>query len=123
MHDAILSVSPYQDFLDARRIALEASGFPVISVSNESAARFEIQMGRCGVLVLCHRLHQDVNHSLSQEFRKYCPDGIIVGIVGAEPDALPKQTDICVKYSENAETLVAALLKHPVARRFASHSA
>jgi len=57
----------------------------------ESAARFEIQMGRCGALVLCHRLKEDVGQSLAKEFRKYCIDGIVVGIVEIETHTRPHQ--------------------------------
>jgi len=58
--------------------------FFVISVSHESAARFETQMGQCAVLVLCHLLHLDVHKSLANEFRKYCLGGVVVVIVDSE---------------------------------------
>lgn len=123
MRDAILSVSPDAGFRHTRKLALETAGFYVISVSVESAARFEIQMGRCGAMVLCHRLNEDVHHSLSKEFRKYCADGIVVGIVEIESDPRISHHDISVKHSESAETLIEALLNHPATRNLAVRAA
>jgi hypothetical protein len=123
MNGAILSISPHPGLLETRHRALQAAGFQVFSVSSETEAMFEIQMGRCGVLVLCHRLHEDVRHCVAREFKKYCFDGVIVGIVEAEPASTPQHLDMWVKHSHNAGELVAALLKHPVARTYASPAA
>ena len=123
MNEAILSISPHRHLLELRKHALENAGFVVISVNSEVEALFEIRMGQCGVLVLCHRLHQEVHRSLSSEFRKYCVKGVVVGIMAEEPASPPKHLDLFVRHSERAEALVAALLKHPETKKLASRVA
>jgi len=119
-HDTILSVSPDVRVLQVREHAMQAEGFVVTSVTSESAAMFEIEMGRCGVLVLCHLLREDAQRSLSQHFRKYCSEGTVIGIVRPPNKPSSPDVDISVEYSTSAENLVVALLSDPELRELAS---
>jgi hypothetical protein len=54
----ILSLSPDQDALASREVTLRNGGMKVISVMSPIQARFEIEMGRCGVFLICYRLRR-----------------------------------------------------------------
>jgi hypothetical protein len=50
--NTVLSVSPSKEKLIVRHTTLRDAGMKVTSVLSPTEARFEIQMGRCGSLVL-----------------------------------------------------------------------
>lgn len=54
--DTVLSLTPNKDALVVRETALQNAGFKVTSVMTPVEARFEIEMGRCGTLLICYRL-------------------------------------------------------------------
>jgi hypothetical protein len=51
----ILSLSPSVNALRLREATLRSGGLNVFSVQSGIQARFEIEMGRCGVFLLCYR--------------------------------------------------------------------
>jgi hypothetical protein len=55
--EKVLSYSGDRDALIQRERVLRRSGFDVVSVESESQARFEIEMGSCGILLICFRTH------------------------------------------------------------------
>src|SRR5512133_1170323 len=73
-HKTVLAVSPDRQLAGQREAALIQSGFCVVSVHTEAAARFEIHFGRCGVLLLCHKLSRRVREALARDFHRLCPE-------------------------------------------------
>ncbi len=65
----VLSFSNDPELLREREAAIRNGGFGVISVSNETAARFEIEMGRCGVLLICYTIPPPISGELASLFR------------------------------------------------------
>ena len=100
----ILSFSPDTAALQSRESALRNSGFEVTSVWSESQAQFEIEMGRCGVLLMCFRASEPQIKDLTTLFRKNCPDGhIIVVMKDKEP---PVFAEAVVAENEGPQTLI-----------------
>jgi hypothetical protein len=88
---AVLSFTPSKDALVRRETALHHGGFKVISVMTPIEARFEIEMGRCGTLLICYRLSETEANEISRLFRRYCPNGRI--IFGFASSATTHQTE------------------------------
>lgn len=65
----ILSLS-FSAELKRREDALQMHGFQVKSVLSPGQARFEIEMGQCGVFVTCDSVPDIVNQDLMKLFRK-----------------------------------------------------
>ena len=68
---------------------VEAIGYDLVWVQSEGAALFEISLGRCGILLLCHLLSEDVRASLTDYFHAKCPDPYIVAVVAHEAETHP----------------------------------
>src|SRR5690348_6983559 len=82
----VLHVSPDRSLSSSRGQVLTAIGCHVVWVRTEGEARFEISLGRCGILLLCHLLSRAARESLADYFHKRCPDPFIVAIVAREND-------------------------------------
>ena len=108
--DTVLSLSPSKTALDVRESALRNGGMKVISVMSPIQARFEIEMGRCGVLLICYRLSGTDAHDLAKLFRKSCPEGIVVYVTEPSSDHdLPPGTDFVVPESAGPDLIVQTL--------------
>jgi hypothetical protein len=107
--DTVLSLGADAELLWLREIVLQHAGFNVFSTSDRTQAVLEIQSGRCGVLLLCHSLENEVRRELANEFRKSCPEGRIVAITNDKVSELPVNTDAFVYGLEGPEALIAAL--------------
>jgi hypothetical protein len=105
----VLSFSRDPDSLVRREAALRSGGFEVISVKTESHARFEIEMGRCGVLVICYRVTAATVQDLTRLFRRSCPTGSIVFVMNRTDDGAPGDVDYKVPDSEGPEAIVQSL--------------
>ena len=108
-HSTVLSVSPERELARFRHVALSEAGFEVVSVHSEAAARYEIHFGRCGVLLLCHKLGGVARESLADDFEKACPEPIIIAVLGHPSDNFPPQTHKCILHSLDPVPLVEAL--------------
>jgi hypothetical protein len=80
----VLSFSRDPAALAIREWSLRKGGFEVISVGSEAEARLEIEMGRCGVFLLC------TETELIKLFRRNCPSGRIVLVRTATSGAAPR---------------------------------
>ncbi|MBV9625415.1 MAG: hypothetical protein JOZ14_15705 [Acidobacteria bacterium] len=85
----VLHVSPDRELAGSRGRVLKAIGCEVFWVKSESAALFEISMGRCGILLLCHKLSPAARESLADCFHAKCPEPFIVAILAHEGDHCP----------------------------------
>src|SRR5207237_1872943 len=96
----VLSFSNDPEHLHEREVAIRNGGFGVVSVSSETVARFEIEMGRCGVLLICYTIPQLVSGELVGLFRESCPGGLIIGIL---KDQSPSEADIVIPASDGPD--------------------
>jgi hypothetical protein len=105
----ILHVCPDRELAGSRQRAVTAIGYDVIWVQSEAAALFEISMGRCGILLLCHLLPAAVRASLADYFHTKCPDPFIVAVVAHEAEPHPPRAHARVVYSPDHAGLAAVL--------------
>jgi hypothetical protein len=63
-----------------REATLRSGGLNVFSVQSGIQARFEIEMGRCGVFLPCYRSSIQDAEDLTSLFRKFYPEGWIIFI-------------------------------------------
>jgi hypothetical protein len=108
-HKTILSVSPDLELSRTRHDALSRGGFEVISVHSEVAAQYEIQFGRCGVLILCHKLSSAARRSLARDFDTRCQEPFIVAILAHPAGQYPAQAHVCVLHTEGSGPLLKVL--------------
>jgi hypothetical protein len=110
--NTVLSFSTDRNSLVQRECALRNGGFEVISVESEIQARFEIEMGRCGVLLICFRASAATTQELTSLFRQSCPNGIIIFVMRPSYE-VPTKVDYIVPESDEPEAIVQALRSDP----------
>jgi hypothetical protein len=77
-------------------------------------ARFEIEMGRCGVFLICYRLSEIAADELTKLFRRHCPQGQIVLVTELPGDeSVPSEANITVPESSGPENILRALGREP----------
>jgi DNA-binding NarL/FixJ family response regulator len=113
MDEVVLSLSFNIEELRQRESALQAHGFNVKSVHSPGQARFEIEMGQCGVFITSDLVPDIVNQDLMELFRKSCPKNGLIILVEANPDlrkpSYELNADITVPKSMDPEGIVDAL--------------
>ena len=107
--NTVLSLSPDRDSLQARESILRSNGLKVISVMSAIQARFEIEMGRCGVFLVCYRISPVEADELTRLFRKSCPEGRVVFVGKTRDEKPPAGIDFVVAESGGAESLTRAI--------------
>jgi len=108
--NSVLSVSPSREKLIVRHTALRDAGMNVTSVLTIAEARFEIQMGRCGNLLICHDLSPVQADDIAKLFRKYCPAGRIVFVTdGSGHASATPEADAYIPEASGPQELVQAL--------------
>lgn len=100
-----------------REAALRDRGFEVLSAETESQARFEIEMGRCGVLLICFRAREDIIQDLIDLFRRSCPHGTIIFVMNRARGVVPWPVDHIVYESAGPQAIVQALRSTPSASK------
>jgi hypothetical protein len=91
--------------------AFRRNGFEVVSVGSPAQARYEIQMGRCGVFVTCPLVSDLITADLVDQFKKNCPTGLVVCPMNSRTDrSLFSQADIEVDDSDIPEHIVEAVV-------------
>jgi hypothetical protein len=105
----LLHVCPDAELAGSRSRVLSAIDCHLVWVRSESAARFEISLGRCGILLLCHLLSDAARASLADYFHTRCPDPYIVAIVASEAEPLPPGAHARVIYSPDHAGLAAVM--------------
>ena len=104
----VLSFTNDPEHLLEREAAIRNSGFGVISVSSEVAARFEIEMGRCGVLLVCYTIPPSVGKELADLFRVNCPTGLII-VISTEQRPTLDDADLIIPASDGPDAIVRSL--------------
>jgi len=109
--NTVLSLNPDGQTLLGQESTLRESGFEVISVSTPLQARFEIEMGRCGVFLTSHITPLTICRDLVSLFRVSCPDGTVVFLTGPSfEQAL--QADIVLSAQDDARAIVKSLCSY-----------
>lgn len=110
----ILSLSYDPEELQRRESTLRAHGFEVKSVYSPGQARFEIEMGTCGILITCALIPDIVNRDLMDLFRRSCgAQGLIIFVASdnsASNSPYEPEADIRIPQSQDPEGIVEALL-------------
>jgi hypothetical protein len=108
--NTVLSYSPDEKALVVRHRVLRDAGMKVISVLTPAEARFEIEMGRCGNLLICYRLSTEQAGDITRLYRRYCPAGRIVFVTdGATRPRVPPEVDSSVLESSGPGPILQAL--------------
>ena len=102
----VLSFSNDPEHLREREAAIRNGGFGVVSVSSETVVRFEIEMGRCGVLLICHTIPPSVSRELARFFRRSCPSGLIIAVLNGHSAS---DADVVIPASDGPDAVVRAL--------------
>ena len=113
----VLSLSSNADALTAREDILRRGGLSVTSVMTPMQARFEIEMGRCGVFLICYRISRAAANELASFFRHMCPQGRIVFITDSMSDdatVVPVETDAKVAEPRQSELLVSTIKRDDI---------
>lgn len=105
----ILHVCPEPELAESRQRVVKAIGYDLVWVQTEGAALFEISLGRCGILLLCHLLSASVRASLAEYFHAKCPDPYIVAVVAHDWETGPSRAHAHVAYSPDHAGLAAVL--------------
>jgi hypothetical protein len=106
----VLSLSFDSEKLNHRAESLQRNGFKVVSVSSPSQARYEIEMGRCGIFITCSMVSDIVSLDLLRLFKNYCPGGITVAVTSSRTySTIAPHVDIAVPESDDPEGIVGAL--------------
>ena len=111
--NTVLSFSRDPATLAIREWSLRKGGFEVITAGSEAEARLEIEMGRCGVFLLC------TETELIKLFRRNCPSGRIVFVKTASSGAAPKAVDYVVEESAGPDAIL-EVLRSPSRQKKAS---
>jgi hypothetical protein len=104
----ILSLNPDRKVLLGYESALQAGGFQVISVQSPIEARFEIDMGRCGVFLSSYLTPVVIYQDLADRFRRNCPNGL-VAYVSCQPNEKVDDSDIQLSLRDEPNSIVERL--------------
>lgn len=84
----------------------------MVSAYSPGQARFEIERGRCGVLVTCTLVPDIVNRDLMQLFRQHCPSGLVILISGDDKALVAAHeplADVLLTRAEDPDGIVPAI--------------
>ena len=85
----VLSLNPDGQRLHRQESVLRANGFEIISASTPLQARFEIEMGRCGIFLTSYITPSAIYLDLANLFRRSCPNGLVIFLTEHPDDNAP----------------------------------
>lgn len=103
--NTILSLNPDGQRLREVESALRENNFEVISVATPLQARFEIEMGRCGVFLTSYITPPAIYEDLAALFRRSCPAGIVV-FLSQETGERMADADIVISERNEPQSIV-----------------
>jgi PleD family two-component response regulator len=116
----VLSLNPDGQGLRGYESALRENGFEVISAYSPLQARFEIEMGKCGIFLTSYITPLVIYQDLASLFRRSCRDGIIA-YLARQPNDDVSHTDILLVDDDEPQSLIDRLqlkqrtINHPAA--------
>jgi hypothetical protein len=111
----VLSLNPDRQSLLNHESALRESGFVVTSVYSPLQARFEIEMGRCGVFLTSDITPFVIYQDLANLFKRSCT-GAVVAYVARQPDDAVPGADILLSDQDEPHTIVEKLRSKQAAK-------
>jgi hypothetical protein len=103
--NTVLSLNPDGHTLQSKETALRENGFEVISVSSPLQARFEIEMGRCGIFLTSHITPVSIFSDLVSLFRRSCPPGLVIYVAPHPEDEIP-DADLIVSDEDEPQVII-----------------
>jgi hypothetical protein len=103
--NTVLSLNPDRQKLLAYEAALREGGFQIISVSAPVEARFEIEMGRCGVFLANYLAPIAIYRDLASLFRRSCPGGLVVYLAQRSDENIP-EADLLLSDEDEPRSMV-----------------
>jgi hypothetical protein len=110
----VLSLNPDRQSLLDHESALRESGFAVTSVYSPLQARFEIEMGRCGVFLTSYITPLVIYEDLASLFKRSCTSGL-VAYVARRQEAIPG-ADILLSDQDEPRSIVERLRSKQAAK-------
>jgi hypothetical protein len=98
--NTVLSFSFEKNLLAPREAALRNFGYKVFSTTSEACVRFEIEMGRCGVLLLCYTIPGVIRRDLAALFERHCHSGVIASVMHPLTQEETQPAQICMLDSD-----------------------
>jgi hypothetical protein len=103
--NSVLSLSPDGQRLRAAESVFRENKFEVVSVSTPLQARFEIEMGRCGVFLTSYITPLAIYQDLAALFRRNCPTGVVIYLAGRPDESIP-DADIVISEADDPHSIV-----------------
>jgi hypothetical protein len=103
--NTVLSLNPDRHGLLALESVLREGGFEVVSVNTPLLARFEIEMGRCGIFLTSFLTPSPIYRDLASLFRRYCPTGLVI-FMARQPDDPVPDADIILSDQDDPSALL-----------------
>jgi len=107
--NTVLSLNSDGQTLRRQEAVLREIGFEVISVSSPLQARFEIEMGRCGIFLSSYITPLPIYRSLADLFRRSCPHGSVIFITHQPDDSVP-EADVLLSSEDEPQAIVRWIL-------------
>ena len=95
--NAVLSLNPDGRTLFNHELVLREGGYTVVSIRTPIEARYEIEMGRCGIFLLSYIVPPVTCLDLVSAFRRYCPPGVVVFLTKDPQFGLPAADLLCLE--------------------------
>lgn len=111
--NTVLSLNPDGQTLRSQESALRESGFEVISVSTPLQARFEIEMGRCGIFLSSDITPLVIYRDLANLFRRSCPRGLVI-FMTHQPDDNVSEADVLFFSEDEPQAIVQWIISKQV---------
>jgi hypothetical protein len=111
----VLSLNPDRQSLFGHESALRENGFAIISVCSPLQARFELEMGRCGVFLTSFITPLVIYQDLANLFKRSCPSGLVAYVAQHPEDAIPG-ADILLSGQDEPRSIVDRLRSMQVAK-------
>jgi hypothetical protein len=103
--NTVLSLNPDRSALLPYETSLRESGFHVISVAAPVEARFEIEMGRCGIFLSSYVTAVPIFRDLANLFRRSCAGGLVIFLMERPDDDIP-DADIILSNRDESKSIV-----------------
>ena len=85
----VLSLNPDGQKLHGQESVLRENGFEIISAATPLQARFEIEMGRCGIFLTSYITPFAIYRDLANLFRRSWPNGLVIFLMEHPDDNIP----------------------------------
>ena len=104
----VLSLNPDGQKLLSQETILRDNGFEIVSAATPLQARFEIEMGRCGVFLTSYVTPLAIYRDLVNFFRSSCPSGLVIFLRRHANDNVP-DADVLLSDQDEPDAIVQAI--------------